>query len=67
MSGLSTAIIACRVCEDEGRLDDTNVVRGAQIAAFAAAHRHPEGFAVSMTVVATPVAEVRRLSARRDG
>jgi hypothetical protein len=41
------------VCASEDQLADMDVVRSAEIAAFVAAHRHPAGFAVALTIAAT--------------
>ena len=56
MSSANTATLACRVCGNESPLDERNVVRSAQIAAFVPAHRHQAGVAVALTIALTPPA-----------
>jgi hypothetical protein len=62
----SAATIGCRFCAADSRLDDPNVVRCAQIATFVAAHRHPEGFAVSLMLPITAESESSRNIALDD-
>jgi hypothetical protein len=57
VTAAGAATVGCRFCAAESRLDETNIVRCAQIAAFIAAHHHPEGFAVSLTVAVTAESE----------
>jgi hypothetical protein len=54
---VGAATIGCRLCAVESRLDDTNIVRSAQIAAFVAAHHHATGLAVSLIVAVTAEGE----------